>query len=190
MRCHAAALSTAWCSAAAMPWHCLLQRAPTAGRLFLCMHGTLAMPDSQTVRKMGHSSPVRQLERPKLGSGGSDPRVSACARRWAKGLVFLAFGFWVPQIAYCARHDARQPLRPLYVAGMSLTRLALPLYLFGCPRNLLRVAHAPGVCAGLCAWVGLQVWHILRSSPLCLIQLFVVLSACLRCPCTCMRMPP
>ena len=44
--------------------------------------------------------------------------------RWMKGLVFLLLGFWVPQIVHCARHDARQPLRPLYVVGTSLTRRA------------------------------------------------------------------
>lgn len=81
----------------------------------------------------------------------------SCACRLAKVLTFAAMGFWVPQIVHCARHNARQPLRLPYVLGMSLTRLALPLYLFGCPRNVLHVGHAPALCAVLTLWMALQV---------------------------------
>ena len=87
------------------------------------------------------------------------------ARRIAKALTFAAMGFWVPQIVHCARHNARQPLRPPYVLGMSLTRLALPLYLFGCPRNVLHVGHAPALCVVLCVWMALQVWVTFSLSP-------------------------
>ena len=91
-----------------------------------------------------------------------------------KGLVFLLFGFWVPQIVHCARHDARQPLRPLYVVGMSLSRLALPLYLYGCPRNVLKIGHSPGVCLGLCASMSLQVCLPL----LCFLRCLAIAGAC------------
>lgn len=91
-------------------------------------------------------------------------RAGPC--RWMKALVFLLFGFWVPQIVHCARHEARQPLRPLYVVGMSLTRLALPLYLYGCPRNVLKVGYSPGVCVGLCASMGIQVGRPLTPAPM------------------------
>lgn len=74
-----------------------------------------------------------------------------------KAAVFLLYSFWIPQIVLCVRTDCRQPLRAAYVVGMSLCRLALPLYLYGCPRNLLRVAPSPGVCVGLVLFVGLQV---------------------------------
>jgi hypothetical protein len=83
-----------------------------------------------------------------------------------KYLVFLMYSFWVPQIVYCARHDARQPLRPVYIIGITLTRLALPLYVFGCPRNILRVAPAPWVCVSLCASIAFQVSR--RPDDLCL----------------------
>lgn len=72
-------------------------------------------------------------------------------------LIFPLYAFWVPQIVFCVRHDVRQPLRPAYVVGITLTRLALPLYLFGCPRNLLGWQPRPGVCLGLCACMALQV---------------------------------
>ena len=72
-------------------------------------------------------------------------------------MVFPIYSFWIPQILYCAYHEARQPLRPLYVVGMTLTRLALPLYIFGCPHNVLRLQSDPGICIGLCLGMGLQV---------------------------------
>lgn len=80
-----------------------------------------------------------------------------CACRWLKFLIFPMYAFWVPQIVYCARHDVRQPLRPAYVIGITLTRLALPLYLFGCPHNLLGWQPRPGVCLGLCICMAVQV---------------------------------
>eukprot|EP00891_Asterochloris_glomerata_P006624 jgi/Astpho2/6624/fgenesh1_pm.00101_%23_14_t len=66
-------------------------------------------------------------------------------QRFGHVLVFVAFSFWVPQIIYCAATDSRQPLSALYMWGMSLTRLALPLYLLTCPHNLLRIEPRP-VC--------------------------------------------
>ena len=74
-----------------------------------------------------------------------------------KYLVFPMYSFWVPQILYCAYHEARQPLRPLYVVGMTLTRLALPLYIFGCPHNVLRLQTDLGICAMLCLSMAVQV---------------------------------
>lgn len=72
-------------------------------------------------------------------------------------LVFPVYSFWVPQIVFCAYNEARQPLRPLYVIGMTLTRLALPLYVFGCPHNVLRLAADPAICVGLCLSMAVQV---------------------------------
>ena len=89
-----------------------------------------------------------------------------------KVAVFALYSFWVPQIVLCVRTDARQPLRPAYVVGMSAARLALPLYLYGCPKNLLRVAPSPAVCAGLVAFVGLQAAVLLaqeRWGPRCFV---------------------
>ena len=37
-------------------------------------------------------------------------------------LVFAFYSFWIPQIVHCIRKDLRQPLRPLYVIGMTITR--------------------------------------------------------------------
>ena len=72
-------------------------------------------------------------------------------------MELVLYSFWLPQIAACVRHDARQPLMPAYVLGMSASRLALPLYLHGCPHNLLRVPPSRGFCLVLVLYVGAQV---------------------------------
>ena len=47
-------------------------------------------------------------------------------------------------------------------AGMTLSRLALPLYIFGCPHNLLHIKPQPWLCMGLCAYLAAQVsWGLL-----------------------------
>ena len=79
----------------------------------------------------------------------------------------MLYSFWVPQIAACARHDARQPLRPAYVLGMSASRLALPLYLHGCPHNLLRVQPSRAFCVALVLYVGAQARALGRA---CFVQ--------------------
>ena len=79
------------------------------------------------------------------------PASTPPVRRWAKPLVFALQAFWVPQIAHVAASDGRQPLHPSYVVGMSLARLAVPLYVWGCPR----CAGALG-CVGV--WGGWGVW--------------------------------
>ena len=85
------------------------------------------------------------------------------ARRYKRYLVFPIYSFWIPQILYCVYHEARQPLRPLYVVGMTLTRLALPLYVFGCPHNVLKLQSDPGICIGLCLSMAIQVRHVSRA---------------------------
>lgn len=76
--------------------------------------------------------------------------------RYMKLALFPVFSFWLPQILLSARLDQQQPLRPEYVVGMTVTRLALPLYLFGCPHNLLRIEPCPRLCVALAAYVALQ----------------------------------
>lgn len=78
-------------------------------------------------------------------------------------IVFGAFSFWIPQIVLCAFQNARQPLKLYYIIGMSLSRLALPLYLYGCPSNLLRNAASPLLCVLLSAYLTCQVRTILAA---------------------------
>jgi len=91
---------------------------------------------------------------------------------YLRGVVFILYSFWIPQIVHCVRADVRQPLRPLYVLGISATRLALPLYLFGCPKNMLRIEESPYLCAALVAWVMLQAGVLMLQAhfgPRCFI---------------------
>ena len=77
--------------------------------------------------------------------------------RHMRVLMLLLYSFWVPQILYCARTEARQPLWAPFVVGMTLSRLALPLYLFGCPHNLLDWDPNYGLCVLLVLYMGAQV---------------------------------
>ncbi|CAI5520778.1 unnamed protein product [Closterium sp. Naga37s-1] len=57
--------------------------------------------------------------------------------------------------------DSRKPLHVHYILGMSATRLAIPLYIFGCPKNFMRVEPSPAWCAALIAFMGAQVVALL-----------------------------
>ncbi|DBB08109.1 TPA: hypothetical protein ACH3X3_008304 [Trebouxia sp. C0006] len=82
--------------------------------------------------------------------------VTYQSQRFIRPILMLVYSFWIPQIVHCARTDVRQPLRPLYIVGMSLTRLLLPLYLYGCPSNVLMIVPSPAFCVVLVAWLSLQ----------------------------------
>ncbi|XP_076883059.1 transmembrane E3 ubiquitin-protein ligase FLY2-like [Bidens hawaiensis] len=59
--------------------------------------------------------------------------------RYLRGILVIFHLFWVPQIVSNIIGDSRKPLHPHYIVGMSLTRLAIPLYVFGCPHNFMRI---------------------------------------------------
>ena len=93
-------------------------------------------------------------------------------------LVVLFYSFWVPQIVFNVVAGTRKALHPVYYMGTSLTRLFIPLYLLGCPKNFLLLlfdhSHGAGAttrttasssiipysvlaCVVLVVWVGIQV---------------------------------
>ena len=73
-------------------------------------------------------------------------------------LIALACNsYWLPQIAWSAWHNGKKPLMPAYVLGTSAIRLLVPLYVFGCPENFVRIKPQFWVCWLLIAWVGVQV---------------------------------
>lgn len=86
------------------------------------------------------------------------------SQRLIRPILMLVYSFWIPQIVHCARTDVRQPLRPLYIVGMSITRLLLPLYLYGCPSNVLRIPPSPAFCVLLVSWLFLQAAVLLCQS--------------------------
>ena len=77
-------------------------------------------------------------------------------------LVFvIMYSFWVPQIAYNIFTEAKKPLHKHYIYGNSITRLNLPLILFGIPKNFMQEIEPDfpldfSLCVMLVIWVGIQ----------------------------------
>jgi hypothetical protein len=83
--------------------------------------------------------------------------VDTCCRHM-KLVLFGLYTWWIPQIVLSAVLGGRQPLKPVYIIGTSAARLVLPLYLYGCPANLLRIPPAPRMLVALVASVAAQVF--------------------------------
>ncbi|KAL2610680.1 hypothetical protein R1flu_029253 [Riccia fluitans] len=66
-------------------------------------------------------------------------------------VLILFYLFWIPQIVANVVRDLRKPLHPHYILGMTVTRLAIPLYTFGCPNNFMRVETSFSWCIWLVA---------------------------------------
>lgn len=77
--------------------------------------------------------------------------------------VFGIYSFWIPQIILNIVEDHRRPLLPLYIAGTSLTRLAIPLYFWACPRNFLHIEPHPDTALSLVVWLLAQALILLSQ---------------------------
>ncbi|XWS39448.1 hypothetical protein CRYUN_Cryun18bG0054900 [Craigia yunnanensis] len=71
-------------------------------------------------------------------------------------VLLLLYSFWIPQIITNVIRDSRKPLHPHYILGMTTTRLAIPLYIFGCPHNFMRIEPDKSWCIWLGVFIGLQ----------------------------------
>lgn len=71
--------------------------------------------------------------------------------------LFFFYSFWIPQIVSSVIRDARKPLHLHYILGITVTRLAIPLYAFGCPKNFMRVEPSLTWCIALVAFLAVQV---------------------------------
>jgi len=76
--------------------------------------------------------------------------------------LLIMYSYWVPQIICNVRRNTSEPFHPAYLVCMALTRLALPLYFFGCPKNFLKLINpnmdtAYASCALLFLWTALQM---------------------------------
>ncbi|KAL7185478.1 hypothetical protein ACSBR2_027428 [Camellia fascicularis] len=76
--------------------------------------------------------------------------------RFLRPILLLIHSFWIPQIVTNVVRDSRKPLHPHYILGMTITRLAIPLYVFGCPHNFMRIEPDKSWCICLCAFMGFQ----------------------------------
>ncbi|KAH9566364.1 hypothetical protein CY35_04G126700 [Sphagnum magellanicum] len=71
-------------------------------------------------------------------------------------ILLFFYSFWIPQIVASVVRDARKPLHPHYIMGVTFTRLAIPLYTFGCPKNFMGVETNLEWCIGLTTFLALQ----------------------------------
>ncbi|XP_024532225.1 transmembrane E3 ubiquitin-protein ligase 1 [Selaginella moellendorffii] len=76
-------------------------------------------------------------------------------------ILVVFYAFWIPQIVANVARDSRKPLHPHYILGITLTRLAIPLYAFGCPRNFMRIEVDVGWCIGISSFLLLQAFFLL-----------------------------
>lgn len=70
------------------------------------------------------------------------------------------YSFWIPQIIRNVTRGSKRGLHLGFMLGMSVTRLAMPIYFYQCPENIL--GHEPTRWVwGLVLWVALQVGVLL-----------------------------
>ncbi|RYY35697.1 hypothetical protein EON62_02305, partial [archaeon] len=69
-----------------------------------------------------------------------------------KPLIFLSYSFWVPQVIHSIANDSRPGLSTSYIVGVSIARLVVPLYFFGCPTSLLYAVNVEATQADALAW--------------------------------------
>ncbi|KAI0563451.1 hypothetical protein FGB62_40g21 [Gracilaria domingensis] len=77
--------------------------------------------------------------------------------------LFALYSFWVPQIILNAVEDHRRPLLPSYIIGSTVTRLAIPLYFWGCPHNFLHIQPRPASAIALVVWLFTQAIILLSQ---------------------------
>ncbi|KAL1915128.1 uncharacterized protein VTP21DRAFT_7609 [Calcarisporiella thermophila] len=70
-------------------------------------------------------------------------------------ISFALFSFWIPQIFRNVARGSCRGLSSYYVWGMSVTRLAFPLYFYGCPYNVM--GYDPTL------WVWILVVYVLAQ---------------------------
>ncbi|KAK4484456.1 hypothetical protein RD792_007039 [Penstemon davidsonii] len=76
--------------------------------------------------------------------------------KYLRFILLLLHSFWIPQIITNVVRDSRKPLHPHYIIGMTITRTAVPLYIFGCPRNFMRIEPDKNWCICLAVFMGFQ----------------------------------
>ncbi|KAL1812006.1 hypothetical protein ACET3Z_022071 [Daucus carota] len=81
-------------------------------------------------------------------------------------ILLLVHSFWMPQIVINVVRDRRGDLHPWYIIGMSVTRLVIPLYFFGCPHNFMQTKVDRHWCICLVVFVGLQALILLLQDYL------------------------
>ncbi|XP_051151967.1 transmembrane E3 ubiquitin-protein ligase FLY2 [Andrographis paniculata] len=81
--------------------------------------------------------------------------------KFLRFILLLLHSFWIPQIITNVVRDSRKPLHPHYILGMTITRMAIPLYVFGCPSNFMRIEPDRNWCTYLALFMGFQACVLL-----------------------------
>ncbi|CAN4103314.1 unnamed protein product [Withania somnifera] len=81
--------------------------------------------------------------------------------KFLRPLLLLLHSFWIPQIVTNVIRDTRKPLHPHYILGITVTRLAIPLYVFGCPHNFMRIEPDKSWCICLGIFMAVQALVLL-----------------------------
>lgn len=76
--------------------------------------------------------------------------------KFLRFILLILHSFWIPQIITNVIRDSRKPLHPHYIIGITITRIAIPLYVFGCPHNFMRIEPDRNWCICLAAFIGIQ----------------------------------
>lgn len=79
--------------------------------------------------------------------------------------LLLLYSCWLPQIVYNAVAGTRRAFHPAYLYGTAISRMFIPLYVFGCPHNFLSLllveassfSFSPLACFILLVWTTIQV---------------------------------
>jgi hypothetical protein len=88
--------------------------------------------------------------------------------------ILLLYSFWVPQIILNIITEARKPLHPYFLYGMSLTRSVAPIYVFAVRNNFLREVNPdfplePRMCQMLIVWISKEIIVVDRRQFLSLL---------------------
>ena len=90
-------------------------------------------------------------------------------------IIFFFYSFWIPQIVSNVIRDTRKPLHVHYILGITATRLAVPLYVFGCPKNFMRIEVDIKWCICLTTFLVAQAMDINKLiARLCYILILLV----------------
>ncbi|KAA1098395.1 hypothetical protein PGT21_034606 [Puccinia graminis f. sp. tritici] len=82
---------------------------------------------------------------------------------WQPLVLSILFSYWIPQIVHNVQHGtSRRGLRKRYVLGTTLCRLFLPLYIWGCPNNVLFVTANP--------WIWMIALYSLSQAMILILQ--------------------
>jgi hypothetical protein len=86
-----------------------------------------------------------------------------------KLVFFIMFSFWVPQIIYNVITESKKPLHKHYIYGNSMTRLSIPLILFGIPKSFMQEIEPEfpldfTLCWMILVWIGIQTALLIAQS--------------------------